>query len=100
MKPTLALVAVLALAFAPPGFAADTVAPDAVVPLPELGQEPLEMAPKNQCKGAFSTFFYPFPMEDDCQAACTTYCTDNGGYLYSWSHDKRDPSCRCNCCRA
>jgi len=102
---TLALTALPAAAQTPDQPAAEmsAVAPQsapAAAPL-QVEPAPIEQAKPLKCgphEHEFSTIYLIFPSTEDCEAACTSYCQDNGGYLLSWYFYLRSLSCSCTCC--
>lgn len=102
---TLALIALPAAAQTPgpPVLEPSAVAPQsarAAAPI-QLEPAPIDQAKPLKCgpgEHEFSTTYLIFPIAEDCEAACTGYCQDNGGYLLSWYFDLRGLSCRCTCC--
>jgi len=62
---------------------------------------PIEQAKPARCghdEQELYGFFLIFPPGDGCEAQCTTYCQDNGGYLLEWAYNSRAATCECTCC--
>lgn len=103
---TLALVLLAALTVVASPAATQTanqpasVAPQTAQPL--FAPAPIEQAKPLKCGPHEETFYSGlsvFPLDSDCETACTTFCQDNGGYLLKWSYDQRALNCNCTCCR-